>query len=93
VLKERKTEAHEPSVHGQTWVAAPAACSRRSGAIVGWFSRTKRTKRTGQASRKPTLAERRAAARTAKAETALEETENKIHRLADQVRDDLKNSA
>ena len=60
---------------------------------MGWFSRTKRTKRSGQASRKPTLAERRAAARTAKAETALEETENKIHRLADQVRDDLKNSA
>jgi hypothetical protein len=60
---------------------------------VGWFSRTKRTKRTGQASPKPTLAERRAAARTAKAEIALEETENKIHQLADQVRDDLKNSA
>jgi hypothetical protein len=57
---------------------------------VGWF---RRTKRTGQASRRPTLAERRAAARTARAETALEETENKIHQLADQVRDDLKNSA
>jgi hypothetical protein len=57
---------------------------------VGWF---RRTKRTGQTSRKPTLGERRAAARTAKAEAALDETENKIHELADQVRDDLKGSA
>ncbi|HEY5399418.1 MAG TPA: hypothetical protein VIL16_28950 [Trebonia sp.] len=57
---------------------------------MGWF---RRTKRTGQTSRKPTLGERRAAARTAKAEAALDETENKIHELADQVRDDLKGSA
>jgi hypothetical protein len=57
---------------------------------VGWFRRTKRGDR---ASRKPTLRETRAAARTAKAETALEETEQKIHELADQVREDLKGSA
>lgn len=57
---------------------------------MGWF---RRAKRTGQTNRKPTLGERRAAARTAKAEAALDETENKIHQLADQVRDDLKGSA
>ena len=57
---------------------------------MGWFSRTKRS---GRATRKPTLRETRAAARTAKAEAALEQTEVKIHELADQVRDDLKGSA
>jgi hypothetical protein len=57
---------------------------------VGWFRRTKHSDR---ASRKLTLRETRAAARTAKAETALEETEQKIHELADQVREDLKGSA
>ena len=57
---------------------------------MGWF---RRTKRTGHARRKPTLGERRAAARTAKAEAALDATESKIHELADQVRDDLKGSA
>jgi hypothetical protein len=57
---------------------------------VGWF---RRTKRSGRSNRKPTLGETRAAERTAKAETALEETEHQIHRLADQVRDDLKGSA
>jgi hypothetical protein len=66
---------------------------------VGLFGRSKRTGQTGQtwrmrrAARKPTLAESRAAERTAKAETALQETEQKIHQLADQVRDDLKGSA
>jgi len=57
---------------------------------VGWF---KRSGRTGQVGRKPSLRERRAAERTAKAENALQETEQKIHQLADQVRDDLKGSA
>ena len=57
---------------------------------MGWF---RRTKQSGRATRKPTLRETRAAARTAKAETALQETEHKIHQLADQVRDDLKGSA
>jgi hypothetical protein len=57
---------------------------------VGWF---RRTKQSGRARRKPTLRETRAAERTAKAETALQETEHKIHQLADQVRDDLKGPA
>jgi hypothetical protein len=57
---------------------------------VAWFRRTKRSDR---ATRKPTLREARAAQRTARAETALEETEHKIHELADQVRDELKGSA
>ena len=41
---------------------------------------------------KPTWQERRAAERTAKAEANLEQTEQKIHEIADQVRDDLKPS-
>ena len=57
---------------------------------MGWFARLRRP---GQASRKPSVGERRAAARTAKAETALQETEQRIHQLADQARDDLKGSA
>jgi hypothetical protein len=57
---------------------------------VAWF---KRTKRSGGATRKPTLRETRAAQRTARAENALDETEHKIHELADQVRQDLKGSA
>jgi hypothetical protein len=57
---------------------------------VAWF---KRTKRSDRATRKPTLRETRAAQRTKRAESALEETEQKIHELADQVRDELKGSA
>jgi hypothetical protein len=57
---------------------------------VAWF---KRTKRSDRATRKPTLRETSAAQRTARAETALDETEHKIHELADQVREDLKGSA
>jgi len=57
---------------------------------VGLFRRTKRSDR---ATRTPTLRETRAAARTAKAEAALEQTEQKIHQLADQVRDDLNSSS
>ena len=57
---------------------------------MAWFRRTKRSDRS---TRKPTLRETRAAQRTARAETALEETEHKIHELADQVRQDLKGSA
>ena len=41
---------------------------------------------------KPTWRERRAAERTAKAEASLEQTEQKIHEIADQVRGDLKHS-
>ena len=57
---------------------------------MAWFRRTKRSDRS---TRKPTLRETRAAQRTARAESALEETEHKIHELADQVRDELKGSA
>ncbi len=57
---------------------------------MGWFGRLRRS---GQASRKPSMGERRAAERTAQAETALTETEQKIHQLADQARHDLKGSA
>jgi hypothetical protein len=41
---------------------------------------------------KPTWRERRAAERTDKAEARLEQTEQKIHEIADQVRADLKQS-
>lgn len=44
------------------------------------------------ASHKPTWRERRAAERTAKAEATLEQTEQKIHEIADQVRSDLRHS-
>ena len=57
---------------------------------MAWLRRTKRSDR---ATRKPTPRETRAAQRTARAENALEETEQKIHELADQVREDLKGSA
>ena len=57
---------------------------------MAWFRRTKRSDRS---TRKPTLRETRAAQRTARAEHALDETEHKIHELADQVREDLKGSA
>ena len=43
-------------------------------------------------SHKPTWRERRAAERTAKAEIQLEQTEQKIHEIADQVRSDLRQS-
>jgi hypothetical protein len=39
------------------------------------------------------LRERRAAERTAKAEATLQETEQKIHQIADEVRADLKGSS
>jgi hypothetical protein len=52
------------------------------------FTRSGRTK----VNRKPTWRERRAAERTAKAEARLQETEQKIHQLADEVRDDIHKS-
>jgi hypothetical protein len=58
--------------------------------IMGLFRRTSRPERAG---RKPTWQERRAAARTARAEAALMGTEQRIHQLADEVRSDLKGSA
>jgi hypothetical protein len=56
---------------------------------MGLFRRSKNVVRT---SRKPTLRERRAAERTARAEASLVETEQKIHEIADEVRGDLKGS-
>jgi hypothetical protein len=58
--------------------------------IMGLFRRSRPTART---SRQPTWRERRAAERTARAETALVETEQRIHQIADEVRSDLKGSA
>ncbi len=54
---------------------------------MGLFRRSKQTARTD---RKPTMRERRAAERTAKAEASLVQTEQKIHQIADEVRGDLK---
>jgi hypothetical protein len=56
---------------------------------MGLFRKTPRPAHT---SRKPTLRERRAAQRTARAEATLLETEQQIHHIADEVRSDLKNS-
>ena len=53
----------------------------------------RRTRPAGHASAKPTWRERRAAERTAKAEASLQETEQKIHEVADQIRSDLRGSA
>lgn len=47
-------------------------------------------KRSKHTEHKPTLRERRAAARTAKAENRLLETEQKIHILTNQARHELK---
>ena len=57
---------------------------------MGWF---RRPKHAGRRTPAPTLRERRAAERTAKAETTLQETEQKIHQIADEVRADLKGSS
>jgi len=54
--------------------------------MVSWFRRAKRTRV------KPTWRERQAAERTAKAEATLRQTEQKIHTLADEIRNDLKHS-
>jgi hypothetical protein len=53
----------------------------------------RRTPRPVRAGRKPTWAERRAAERTARAEAALVQTEQRIHQIADEVRGELKGSA
>ena len=58
--------------------------------IMGLFRRSEHAART---SRKPTRRERQAAERTARAEASLVETEQKIHRIADEVRSDLKDPA
>jgi hypothetical protein len=54
---------------------------------VGWF---RRPKHAGRRTPAPTWRERKAAERTAKAEATLQETEQKIHQIADEVRADLK---
>ena len=56
---------------------------------MGLFRRT----RPSHAGPRQTRAERRAAERTARAEAALVQTEQKIHQIADDVRSDLKGSA
>jgi hypothetical protein len=60
----------------------------------GWKGRRHGTIPEGTAGRtrwgKPSLAERRAAARTARAEARLARTEQQIHELADGVRRDLR---
>ncbi len=58
--------------------------------MMGLF---RRTPRPAHASRKPSRAERRAAARTAQAEANLTRTEQQIHQLADEARRDLKGPA
>jgi hypothetical protein len=63
--------------HGEDW-------------IIALFRRTSRPERAG---RKPTRQERRAAERTARAEAALVQTEQRIHQIADEVRSDLRGSA
>jgi hypothetical protein len=57
---------------------------------MGLFRKRSRPERAG---RKPTWQERRAAERTARAEAALVQTEQRIHQIADEVRGDLKGSA
>lgn len=56
---------------------------------MGLFNRSRRTKTSNH---KPTWRERRAAERTAKAEARLQETEQKIHEIADEIRGDLNES-
>jgi hypothetical protein len=57
---------------------------------VSWF---RRSRRTARAHAKPTWRERQAAERTARAEASLRETEQKVHRIAAEVRSDLKGSS
>ncbi len=57
---------------------------------MGLFRKTSGSERAG---RKPSRRERQAAERTARAEAALVQTEQKIHQIADEARSDLKGSA
>jgi hypothetical protein len=59
--------------------------------IMGLFRRSKTS--AVHANPKPTLRERRAAERTAKAEATLVETEQKIHQIADEVRSDIRGTS
>jgi hypothetical protein len=58
--------------------------------IMGLFRRSKSALRTHA---KPTMRERKAAERTARAEATLVETEQKIHQIADEVRSDIRGSS
>ena len=53
----------------------------------------RKTSQVAGAGRKPTRSERRAAARTARAEASLVTTEQQIHDLVNEIRRDLKGSA
>ena len=53
----------------------------------------RKTSQVAGAGRKPSRSERRAAARTARAEAKLVGTEQQIHDLADEIRRDLKGPA
>ena len=53
----------------------------------------RKTSQVAGAGRKPNRSERRAAARTARAEANLVSTEQQIHDLVDEIRRDLKGSA
>ena len=57
---------------------------------MSWF---RRSRRTARAHVEPTWRERQAAERTARAEASLNETEQKIHQIAAEVRSDLKGSS
>ena len=57
---------------------------------MGLFRKTPQAAGTG---RKPSRSERRAAARTARAEANLVSTEQQIHDLVDEIRRDLKDPA
>jgi hypothetical protein len=74
-----------PGGNRRSW-RHPGAASGEDG-IVKLF---RRTRRPGRASRKLTWRERRAAERTARAEASLVQTEQRIHQLADEVRDELR---
>jgi chloramphenicol 3-O-phosphotransferase len=84
------TSRHEPSDQGDLPGRDTAQHNAEGVTVMGLFNRSRRTRRTD---RKPTWRERRAAARTAEAEVRLQETEHKIHEIADQIRGDLNRSA
>jgi hypothetical protein len=78
---------------GRRWVAGvclPFGSGEGEDQLMGLFRRSKPTTRTHA---KPTLRERKAAERTAKAEATLVETEQKIHQIADEARSDIRRSS
>ena len=73
-----------------TRVCLPFGSGEGEDELMGLFRRSKPATR---AHAKPTLRERRAAERTAKAEATLVETEQKIHQIAAEVRSDIRGSS